>query len=163
MSDSIGKYQASDRTQSIPDLGQEQSNLAALRLLEDSTRPNLVINQATRDNTAESITNSNGEIIISNPFSSWEDQERKRIRNLDSEGRSKIFEAAESFDNELTGFYDHRDLRKPSQRFEAERARESLERTADKAWRRERILIQILEEERASERIRARRTVEPRQ
>jgi hypothetical protein len=163
MSDSVSNFQASDRSKYIPDLGQEQSNLAALRLLEDSTRPNLVINQATRDNTVQSITNSNGEIIISNPFSSWEDQERKRIRNLDSEGRSKIFDAAESYENELAGFYDHRDLRKPSQRLEAERDREFLERTAEKAWRRERILIQILEEERASERIRARRTVEPRQ
>ncbi len=163
MSDSISKYQASDRTQYIPDLGREESNLAALRLLEDSTRPNLVISQATRDNTAESITSSNGEIIISNPFSSWEDQERKRIRNLDSEGRSKIFDAAESYKNELIGFYDHRDLRKPSQRLEAEREREVLERTADKAWRRERILIQIMEEERVSARERERRTVEPRQ
>lgn len=155
MSDSINNFQVSDRTKNIPDLGQEQSNLAALRLLEDSTRPNLVINQATRDNRAASITNSNGEIIISNPFSSWEDQERKRIRNLDSEERSKIFDAAESYENELAGFYDFRDLRKPSQRLEAERDREFLERTAEKTWRRERILIQILEEERASSRERA--------
>ncbi|MDQ5937031.1 MAG: hypothetical protein QG574_4390, partial [Cyanobacteriota bacterium erpe_2018_sw_21hr_WHONDRS-SW48-000092_B_bin.40] len=62
---------------------------------------------------------------------------------------------AESYKNELIGFYDHRDLRKPSQRLEAEREREVLERTADKAWRRERILIQIMEEERVSARERA--------
>ncbi len=155
MSDLVSNFQVSDRTKNIPDLGQEQSNLAALRLLEDSTRPNLVINQATRDNRAESITNSNGEIIISNPFSSWEDQERKRIRNLDSEGRMKIFEDAEFYNGELTGIYDSKDFKKPSQRLEAEREQEFLERMADKAGRRETILIQILKEERASARERA--------
>ncbi len=155
MSDSVSNFQVSDRSKNIPDIEREQSNLAALRLLEDSTRPNLVISQATRDNKVESGINSNGEIIISNPFSSWEDQERRRIRNLDSKERSKIFDAAESYENELAGFYDYRDLRKPSQRLEAERDREFLERTAEKTWRRERILIQILEEERASSRERA--------
>ncbi len=77
MPDLVSNSRVSDRTENSADLGREHSNLAALNLLADSTRPNLVTSQASRENRNESLPGSNREIIFSNPFSASEHAARE--------------------------------------------------------------------------------------
>lgn len=82
MPDLVSNYQVSDSTKNLPDLGREHSNLAALQLLADSTRPNLVMNQATKDTRIESLSGSNREIIFSDPFNTSEHAARETLFQL---------------------------------------------------------------------------------